>query len=126
MRPGVPLPHDGPTFERASFPRPSWPRFRLLVYGSGALFFALSSLIMLGLAYEWLRLCRQLNPRRSRCLLCCRWRLHPAPTPALALLAAAMIADALAGGLGASAPWRSESPTWVSPRWHWSGFGNRR
>ena len=86
-----------------SFPRHYWPRFPSVVYGSGApIFAALLAVVTAGLAYEWLGLCHQLNSRAIALfavlpvtVLVAAWG---GATPALVLLAAAMIAGiALAG-----------------------------
>jgi phosphatidate cytidylyltransferase len=79
------------------------------IWFGGAVFAALLALITAGLAYEWLGLCRQLNPRAISLfvvlpvtVLVAAWG---GAAPALALLAAAMIAGvALAGGISRARP----------------------
>jgi phosphatidate cytidylyltransferase len=79
------------------------------IWFGGAVFAALLALITAGLAYEWLGLCRQLNPRAIALfvvlpvtVLVAAWG---GAVPALALLAAAMIAGvALAGGISRARP----------------------
>ena len=79
------------------------------IWFGGAVFAALLAVITAGLAYEWLGLCRQLNPRAIALfvvlpvtVLVAAWG---GAAPALALLAAAMIAGiALAGGISRARP----------------------
>jgi phosphatidate cytidylyltransferase len=79
------------------------------IWFGGAVFAALLAVITAGLAYEWLGLCRQLNPRAIALfvvlpvtVLVAAWG---GAVPALALLAAAMIAGvALAGGISRARP----------------------
>jgi phosphatidate cytidylyltransferase len=79
------------------------------IWFGGAVFAALLAVITAGLAYEWLGLCRQLNPRAIALfvvlpvtVLVAAWG---GAVPALALLAAAMIAGvALAEGISRARP----------------------
>jgi phosphatidate cytidylyltransferase len=79
------------------------------IWFGGAVFAALLAVITAGLAYEWLDLCRQLNPRAIALfvvlpvtVLVAAWG---GAAPALALLTAAMIAGvALAGGISRARP----------------------
>ncbi len=79
------------------------------IWFGGAVFAALLAVITAGLAYEWLGLCHQLNPRAIALfvvlpvtVLVAAWG---GAAPALALLTAAMIAGvALAGGISRARP----------------------
>jgi phosphatidate cytidylyltransferase len=79
------------------------------IWFGGAVFAALLAVITAGLAYEWLGLCHQFNPRAIAlfvmlpvAVLVAAWG---GATPALALLAAAMITGvALAGGISQAQP----------------------
>jgi phosphatidate cytidylyltransferase len=79
------------------------------IWFGGAVFAALLAVITAGLAYEWLGLCHQLNPRAIALfvvlpvtVLVTAWG---GATPALALLGAAMITGvALAGGISRARP----------------------